>query len=284
MAKAFRWSAYVLGGFLLILVVAAAVILGMSASKLSAHDARPEQLPPIEQASLEQGQYLLKARACAECHGEDLHGAKFLDIPNVVTLYAPNLAAVSKQASDQQLAQAIRQGIGHDGRPLLVMPSESYSAFTDAETAALIKAIRALPTGGATTPSAKIGPLGRLGIATGQLKTAPVLVAEYARAQPADLGPQFAAGRHVAMTVCSGCHGSTLAGHEPEPGVKAPDLTMTGAYDRAAFTVLMRTGLPPSGRELKMMTNVSKKAFSHMTDAEIAQLFAYLQERARRAP
>jgi mono/diheme cytochrome c family protein len=119
---------------------------------------------------------------------------------------------------------------------------------------------------------------------TGKLKTAPALVAEYAAAQPADLGAPLAAGRHIAMTVCSGCHGSTLAGKEAEPGVKAPDLRIAGAYDLPAFTRLLRTGLPPSGKELKMMTGVSRKSFSHMTDAEIAQLHAYLQERAKRAP
>ena len=285
MAKALRWAGYVLAGILLIILVAAAAVWGISASKLNARPpAKTEKLVPAEQASLEQGQYLLVARACAECHGENVGGAKFLDVPNVATLYAPNLPLLAKTATDQQLAQSIRQGIGHDGRPLLVMPSESYSAFTDAETAALIKAIRALPARGSQTPAARIGPLGRVAIVAGKLNPAPVLVDKYADAQPVVLGPQFAAGRHIAMTVCSGCHGSTLAGSEPEPGTKAPDLDIAGAYDAPAFARLMRTGLPPSGRELKMMTGVSRKAFSHMTDDEIAQLHAYLQERAKRAP
>ena len=59
---------------------------------------------------------------------------------------------------------------------------------------------------------------------------------------------------------------------------------MAGSYDLPAFTKLMHTGLPPSGRELKMMTGVSRKAFSHFTDEEIAALHSYLVERARRAP
>ena len=86
------------------------------------------------------------------------------------------------------------------------------------------------------------------------------------------------------MTVCSGCHGSTLAGKEAEPGTLAPDLSITGSYDLPAFKRLMRDGVPPSGRELKMMTGVSRKAFAHFTDTEIAALHAYLVERARRAP
>ena len=285
MAKILRWAGNLFAALLLIIIVAALAIWALSQRTLGERpEAKPERLIPASQASLETGQYLLVARACAECHGDQVRGAKFLDIPNVATLYAPNLPLLAKTATDQQLAQSIRQGIGHDGRPLLIMPSESYQFFTDAETAALIKAIRALPPTGAATPPARIGPRGRVGIVIGKLEPGPALVAEYADSQPADLGAPFAAGRHIAMTVCSGCHGSTFAGKEAEPGVLAPDLKIAGAYDLPAFTRLMRTGLPPSGRELKMMSGVSRKAFSHMTDAEIAQLHAYLKERANRAP
>jgi mono/diheme cytochrome c family protein len=285
MTKLLRWTGYVFGVLSLILLLAAAFVWIVSSRKLNGHaEAKPERLIPMEQASLEQGQHLLLTRACAECHGPDLRGVKFLDVPNVVTLYAPNLTLLAKQATDQQLAQAIRQGIGRDGRSLLVMPSESYQAFTDADTAALIKAIRAAPAGGTETPAPKVGLLGRFGLVAGEVKTAPAIVEEYAGAQAADFGPKHAAGRYVAVTVCSGCHGSTLSGKEIEPGTVAPDLTMAGGYDLPAFTKLMRTGVPPSDRELRMMKGVSQKAFSHFTDAEIADLYAYLVERAQRAP
>lgn len=285
MPKLLRWTGYVLAVLLLILLLAAVYVWVASSQKLNARaDAHRETLAPMKQASVEQGQHLLFTRACAECHGPGLRGAKFLEVPNVVTLYAPNLTLIAETATDQQLAQAIRQGISHDGRALLIMPSESYSSFTDAETAALIKAIRAVPAGGGPTPPPSVGPFGRAGLVAGKVKLAPQLVGEYAAAQAADLGPKYSAGRHIAVTVCSGCHGSTLSGKEAEPGTLAPDLTIAGSYDLPAFTKLMRTGLPPSGRELKMMTGVSRKAFSHFTDEEIAELHAYLVERAQRAP
>jgi len=285
MAKLLRWTGYVLGILLLLVVLAAAYVWIASSSKLNAHsEAKPERLIPMERASLKQGQHLLLTRACAECHGPDLRGTKFLDVPNVATLYAPNLTLIAKQASDQQLAQAIRQGVGHQGKPLLVMPSESYANFTDGEVTALVKAIRATPAGGTATPARSVGPLGRIGLVAGKIKMAPQLVDEYAASQAADLGPKFAAGRHIAVTVCSGCHGSALSGQEAEPGTMAPDLNVAGAYELPAFTRLMRTGMPPSGRELKMMTGVSRKAFAHLTDEEIAELHSYLIERAQRAP
>jgi mono/diheme cytochrome c family protein len=270
---------------LLLIVAAAGYIWFASNNALNAKVERhAEKLIPTQQASVEEGNHLLLTRACAECHGADLHGAKFLDDAKIATLYAPNLTLVAKQATDQQLAQAIRQGVGYRGEPLLVMPSESYQDLTDAEVSSLIKAIRAAPAGGQETPARSVGPLGRIGLAAGKFKTAPAVVEDYANARAANLGPNFAAGRHIAVTVCSGCHGSTLSGKEPQPGTIAPDLTITGSYDLPAFTKLMRTGLPPTGKELKMMTGVSRKAFAHFTDDEIASLHAYLVERAQRAP
>ena len=62
----------------------------------------------------------------------------------------------------------------------------------------------------------------------------------------------------------------------------APDLTIAGAYEPAAFKTLMRTGVPPGGRKLKMMDEIARDSLSHMTDAEIDQLYAYLQARAQR--
>lgn len=283
MAKVLRWTGYVLGVLLLLILLAAAYVCFASSQTLNAKvEAKPEHLIPMEQASLEQGQHLLLTHACVECHGDNVGGRKFLEIPNVVTLYAPNLTWVAKQASDQQLAQAIRQGVGHRGEALLIMPSESYQNLTDAEVTALIKAIRASPAAGEATPARLVGPVGRIGVVNGAVKFAPEVVEEYAAAQALDLGPTFAAGRHIAVTVCSGCHGPTLSGKEPEPGSIAPDLNVTGSYDLAAFTKLMRTGLPPDGRQLKMMTGVSQKAFSHFDDAEIAALHDYLVERAQR--
>ena len=285
MRRALRWTGYVGGGLIALIAVAAAYVWAASNQELDERiQAKPERLVPMRQASLEHGQHLILTRGCAECHGTSLQGARFLDDPKIATIYATNLTRVARTASDQELARAIRQGIGRDGRPLLVMPSESYSALTDAEVSALIKAIRVMPAGGSPTPPPRVGPLGRIGIVNGKLKTAPALVAEYRQAPLPDLGARFAGGRHIAVTVCTGCHGSTLSGKEPAPGTIAPDLTMAGAYDLPAFTRLMRTGLPPSGRELKMMTGVSRKAFRHFTDEEIAALHAYLVERAQRAP
>jgi mono/diheme cytochrome c family protein len=204
--------------------------------------------------------------------------------PNVADVYAPNLTLLAANASDQQLARAIRQGIGTDGRPLLIMPSSQYSRLEDAEVSALIAAIRGFPAGGKQTPPIHVGPLGRIGLAAGKLPTQPSEVARYKENMPVDLGPQFAPGRKLAMVNCAECHGPKLEGGEPKPGLKAPDLMVAGVYDLPEFRRLMRTGVPTGGRNLDLMADVSRNDFSHLNDTEIAAIHAYLREKAMTAP
>jgi len=285
MRTALRWVGYLAGFLLLLVILAAAYVWIVSSNGLTSRaDAHAETLAAATPAQLADGTRQLSILGCVSCHGEGLRGKLFFDEPNVAKLYAPNLTLVAAQADDQRLAQAIRQGVGHDGRSLFVMPSAQYSRLTDAETSALVHAIRQLPRGGTQTPPISVGPLGRIGIATGKFKMQPDLVAEYAERMPANLGPNFAQGRHLAMTNCAECHGATLAGGEPKPELKAPDLSIVGAYDLPQFTRLMRTGVPASGKKLELMDEIARNDLSHYNDPEIAALYAYLRERAQKAP
>jgi mono/diheme cytochrome c family protein len=269
-----------------VIAVGAALFVWAAADmKLSQDDPpRPERLATPRPAQLADGPRQLRVLGCLSCHGEMLRGDLFIDEPGIAKIYAPNLTLVAANASDQQLAQAIRQGIGHNGRPLLVMPSEGYQFLTDSEVAALISAIRTFPKGGSETPAASFGLKGRIGLAFGKFRTAPELVQTYRRSPIADFGPQFAAGRHIVAVNCAECHGPNLKGQEVRPGSIAPDLTIAGAYDLEQFKTLLRTGVPPGGKKLGMMASVARDDFSHLKDEEIAAIHAYLVERAQRAP
>ena len=285
MARLLRWTGTVLGVLILLLALAASYVWIVSSRQLGATlEAKPEKLVVPTAAELADGPRQLKILGCVSCHGDGLRGRMMFEEPKVAQVYATNLTLVAAQATDQQLAQAIRQGIGLDGHPLMVMPSAQYSRLTDGEVAALISAIRVQPRGGRQTPAIKLGPLGRIGLATGKFQTQPEKVSAYAQSFPADLGPQFARGRHLAVTACSECHGASLNGGEPQPDLKAPGLSMVGAYDLPAFTRLLRTGVPSNGKKLTLMEEVAKADFNHLTDDEIAALHAYLVERAQRAP
>ena len=113
---------------------------------------------------LERGRYLFNALAgCADCHsGHDLScsdhpviesqlGAgevmPFDGLPGRVV--APNLTPDSETGagtwSDDQLARAIREGIGHDGRTLFpMMPYENYRHMSDEDLVSVIVYIRSL--------------------------------------------------------------------------------------------------------------------------------------------
>ena len=59
---------------------------------------------------------------------------------------------------------------------------------------------------------------------------------------------------------------------------------VAGAYDLPELKRLMRTGVATGNRKLQMMSDVARNDLSHYTDAEIAAIHAYLQERAMKAP
>ena len=284
MAKVLRLTGYLVGGLVVIVVAAALFVWAAADEKLSEITPQPERLATPTPAQLADGPRQLRVLGCLSCHGGMLQGDLFMDEPGLAKIYAPNLTQVAAKASDQQLAQAIRQGIGHDGRPLLVMPSEGYQFMTDSEVAALISAIRTFPKGGRETPAVSFGPKGRVALALGKFHTGPELVETYRKSPVADFGPQFAAGRHIVAINCAECHGPNLKGQEVKPGSVAPDLSIAGAYDLEQFKTLLRTGIPPGGKKLGMMGSVARDDFSHLKDEEIAGIHAYLVERARRAP
>lgn len=283
MAVALRWFGYFLAFILVLALLAAAWIWIASERALGGTpEAVAEKLAQPTAAQLADADRQLRIMGCYTCHGEGLRGGLMFSEPNVADVYAPNLTLVAQKASDQQLARAIRQGIGTDGRPLFIMPSAQYSRLDDGEVAALIAAIRALPVGGEQTPGIDLGPVGRLGVATGKFRAQPDEVRRYRSDMPADLGAEFAAGRKLAMVNCADCHGSSFGGGEPKPGTMAPDLVVAGAYDLHEFQRLMRTGVAAGNRKLGMMADVARKDFSHFTDGEIAAIHGYLEERARR--
>ena len=282
MARALRWTGYVVASLIGLLLIAAAAIWLISSQKLNASvTARPERLAQPSAAQLADAERQARTLGCFSCHGEGLRGSKMFDQPMVATVWAPNLTEVAAHATDQQLAAAIRQGISDEGTPLIIMPSEAFQHLSDAQVTAIIAMIRRLPHGGQRTPGNSYGPIGRLGLVMGKFKTAPQLVAEFAKDQPIRVGAQFEDGRRLAMLNCSSCHGPSLKGQEAKPGETSPDLMIAGAYDLAAFKKLLRTGVPAGGKTLPMMGPTARSDLSHLTDSEIESLHGYLTTRAQ---
>jgi mono/diheme cytochrome c family protein len=283
MRKALRWLGIGLGGLLALLLVAAGAIFVISELALrKEHRAAAEPLPAPTPAQLADGPRQARILGCLSCHGDRLEGKVMFEAPGVARVVAPNLTTLAALASDQQLAAAIRQGIGHDGRALFVMPSAMYSRLDPGEVTALIAWLRAQPKVPGMSDRPSLGPLGRFGIAAGRFRSAPEDVERFAGEVPIDLGPAHSAGRRIAANACSECHGPALFGQTMGGGEEPPDLNVAAGYDLAQFTALMRTGLTPSGKKLGLMEAVAKNDLTHLNDAEIAALHAYLVARAKR--
>jgi mono/diheme cytochrome c family protein len=284
MRKVVHWAGYTVAVVIGLLLAAAATVWLMASSRLNARPTpKVERLAMPTAAQLADGPRQLHVLGCLSCHGEGLRGDRFLDEPGTATIYTPNLTLLAALATDQQLAQAIRQGIGHDGKSLVVMPSQGYQFMRDSEVAAIISAIRALPRGGKEQPKRRIGRMGYLGLALGKLHTAPELVRTIRQNGAPDFGLKFAAGRRIVVVNCAECHGPQLKGQELEPGVVSPDMRIAGSYDLDQFRALLRTGVAPGNKDIGLMGRVAKR-FKYLTDDEIAAIHAYLVERAQRMP
>jgi cytochrome c553 len=284
MRKVLRWLGYIVVAILVLLLLFAAWVWFASGGVLGrTHQALPERLAPPSAAQLADAGRQARLLGCADCHGRGLEGGMVFDAQPFATVRAPNLTELAPRVSDQQLARAIRQGIGHDGRALFIMPSDQYSRLSDQEVAAIIVAIRRSPRSGGPVPPIRWGPIGRFALATGGLRSVMTTVEDFRVRQPYDTGPGEAAGRRLAATVCAACHGPDLTGGAAEGEDRAPpDLAIAAAYDPAQFRALLRTGVPPGGRDLGLMKQVARRDFANFSDEEIAQLHAYLRARAER--
>jgi mono/diheme cytochrome c family protein len=273
-------------------LAAAAVHVGSERMLAKRYPVLPEPLPTPSAAALADAPRQARLLGCLSCHGPGLRGNEVFDMPWIGTIAAPNLPLLIRHRTDQQIAAAIRQGVGPDGRPLLVMPSGLFSRLSPEEVSALILWMRGLPVDGSAGKPFRLTLLGRFTVLNEDMPRQPELVPRYRGQWPAAAGPGHERGRRIAALICAECHSPDLSGGDRPhadfntslgEGVPAtPDLDIAAAYDLPAFTRLLRTGIPPSGRDLGMMSSVARKDFRRFTDPEIAALHAYLRARAER--
>jgi mono/diheme cytochrome c family protein len=155
------------------------------------------------------------------------------------------------------------------------MPSEAFVLLTDDDLGRTIAFLRSLPAVDGPGPSLSLGPLGRLGVASGQFKPVAELIAETIP-PPEATSKEAAHGRYLARTTCAPCHGTSLRGAS-NPDFTSPSLQLVAAYSPDAFAQLMRAGVALGGRNLGTMSPWAREHLSHFTDSEIAALYSYLR-------
>ena len=213
------------------------------------------------------------------------------DLPGKI--YAPNLTPDVETGAgswtDDQLARAIREGVGHDGRALFnLMPYEHFRSMSDEDLAAVIVYLRALPpVRNAVAKTEMIFPVKYLMRNVPQPVTDPV-------AAP-DLSTPLKRGAY--MTNIAGCtdchtpmdnHGQRLAGLDwaggltlegPWGRVASANLTSDASgipyYDEKLFMDAIRTGQVRA----RVLNPIMPFAFySGMTDQDLSAIFAYVHQ------
>ena len=245
-------------------------------------------------ASVERGGYLYRSRGCGDCHGLDGAGKVVVEDGGML-IRAPNLTggpgSVTTAYKPVDWVRAIRHGIKPSGRPLMVMPSEDYNRFTDADLAAVVAYIRQLP------PKTGEGAIIRLPLpvrvlyGAGQVKDAAEKIDHrLPPAQPVAEGVTAAHGAYVANG-CTGCHRADLSGGKiagappswPAAARLAPGegSVMSRYPDAASFAAMMKTGKRPDGSavsevmpfaSLREMSDVDVRALDlHLTTMKAAR-------------
>lgn len=258
-------------------------------------------------ARLERGRYLATAvSGCVGCHSEqdanapgmpalaEKLGAGTLfaegsDLPG--RLVAPNLTPDKETGAgnwtDDMLARAIREGIGHDGRTLFpLMPYLNFREMPDEDLASVIVYLRSLaPVRNPLPKTEIIFPVKYL------IRSAPEPVTEPVAAP--DLSDSVKRGAFlVRMASCADCHtasekGRVKAGLEfaggllfttPEATVMAanitPDASGISYYDEDLFVQAIRTG-KVKARSLNPAMPWS--FYRNMTDEDLKAIFAYIR-------
>jgi mono/diheme cytochrome c family protein len=254
------------------------------------HDVPVETIPiPTDQASIARGEHIATIRMCRDCHTDDLSG-QFDSVPGLITLSFPNLTAgaggVGGTNTDEDWVRAIRHGVGHDGRGLVLMPSRVWYYLSDEDLGALIAYLKSLPPVDNELPKSELGPLGRVMLVLGQVPPEAVVpdvtVIDHDGPRPVapEPGVTVEYGKYLAST-CTLCHGSNLNGQiisEGGPDYLAPNLTPGGEvafWSEEDFMTTLRTGVTPSGHQL--IDIMPWKYFGQMTDDELKAVWLYLQ-------
>ena len=133
-------------------------------------------------AALARGEHLYTVTGCVECHGDAGVGKVFIDAGPVAFVVAPNLtpAALAERYGANDLAAAIRHGVGPDGRPLRVMPVGDFKDLSDEDTAALVAYLQSLPHSDHDPGETEIRPLGRVLAMLGRFDLVPAAAIDHA--------------------------------------------------------------------------------------------------------
>ncbi len=281
-----------LGALLIVLTIAMGYVYWRTGHVLAQHltVSEPPLAIPTGPDAVARGEHIAITHTCADCHGADMAGNVIVDAFPIGRIAGPNLTrgkgGDGARLDARALELAIRHGLAADGRMLLYMPAHDYSSLTDADTADLIAYITALPAIDREVPPAVAGPLARVLFLLGKMPLVEALQIDQQARHVAhvDVTPTAEYGAYLAMTACSGCHGTHFSGGHvpgsppsfrdaqnltPDPG------TGIGRWSKVDFYTAVRLGMRPDGSTIDEF--MPWQAFARLSDTELDALWVYLQ-------
>lgn len=237
--------------------------------------------------AIERGRYLVDHQFnCKICHSQDLGGRAEIDDFLIGRLWGPNLTtgdgSVVRDFTPVDWARAIRHGVDPAGRRLMLMPSEDYFSFSDDDIGAVVAYIQSLPPIDRANRGVRLGPLGRVLLATGTVTFAFDKIEHGAVRSTATPSATVAWGQ-VLLTTCTGCHGPGLSGG-PIPGGDpswlparnlTPHETGLASWTQADFFTAIREGRRPDGTAINLP--MPWQAYAGLSDTDIEAMWLYLQ-------
>lgn len=265
---------------------------------------KPRQLRDyqFERTSLrvERGRYLVTIAECFGCHspidstlllplpGKEGSGDIIDTVgPEVAPNITPDVETGAGSWTDDMFVRAIREGFGHDGRPLHSdMRSEYYGILTDEDVASVVVYLRSLPAVRHELPKI-VWPDSQLGYREGPMSTP---------ASPHELLDTLSLGAYlVRYATCEHCHSPMDSMGNRKPGLRfaggtvcvrdsarvivskniTQDPTGIPYYDEAFFIQTIRTGRVGGVRELNPW--MEWPYFRAMIDDDLKAVFKYLR-------
>jgi len=243
---------------------------------------------PTDQASIERGKILVEVVRCTECHGKDLSGMLWADIPILAGTFGPtNLTPGEnglKNYTDEDYIRAIRHGLGQDNKPLFYMPSNYYVDLNEQDLGDIIAYLKTLP------PSEEPGPPnGRTGpilwnFVLGNPQGLPaVKMIDHEAVKEIPVGPDpsdtLAYGEYLSLP-CKSCHGDDFAGVPLLERLRVPSPNITpyslGDWTEEQFFTAMREGAVPDGTFIPQSL-MPWLSIGQLTDQELHAIWVYLQ-------
>ena len=288
MKKVAKFIGWALAGLLVLGLCAAAAAHLLAERKL--HRSIDVQVAPVafvsDEASIARGKYLFQSRGCSECHGDNGAGKQVIDDAGGLRVWSPNISpgpgSVVAKYTEVDWVRTIRHGVKPDKRPILIMPSEDYNRFTDADVAAIVAYARSLPPAKGEAARFELPLIVKALYAADRIPDAPQRI-DHALppATAVAEGPTAEHGAYVA-NMCKGCHGDAFHGGKipgsPPDWPAAADLTARttyATYDSAdKFKAMLRSGKRPTGEPIKVMPFPTLGA---LNDTDVEALYKYLK-------